>query len=163
LPVLQQVQVSDQQQAVADAHHQLQQQQERYTNLQAQRASEQSDAAAAAQQHQQQLEERHQLVQQLQEELNSSSQQETTLQDSCNDYVKQVERLTMELSAADASAQAAQVSSAALSNSFPLFRKLAPAPIPCATHILASALLQRFLLFRLSCFELCLGYASWLG
>ena len=127
--------MSDLQQAVADAHHQLQQQQERYTELQAQCASEQSSAAAAAQQHQQQLKEGHQLAQQLQQQLNALRQQETTLQDSCNGYVKQVEKLTMELSAADASAQAAQVSPAVLSSSCPLFRKLGPASTPCAAQI----------------------------
>ncbi len=116
--------MSDLQQAAAEAHHQLQQQQERYTYLQAQRASEQSNAAAVAQQHQQHSEEERQLVQQLQKQLNASRQQEAALQDSCNDYVKQVEKLTTELSAADASAQVAQVSSAVLSNNYPLFRSL---------------------------------------
>ncbi len=127
--------MSDLQQAVAEAHHQLRQQQECYIDLQAQRASEQSNAAAAAQQHQQQLEEEHQLVQQLQQQLNASRQQEAALQDSCNDYVKQVEKLTTELSAADASAQAAQVSPAVLSSSYPPFRKLGPASIPCAAQM----------------------------
>lgn len=135
LPCLKQVQVSDLQQAAANAHHKLHQQQERYTDLKAQCTSEQSKAAAAAQQHQQQLEERRQMAQQLQQQLNASRQQETTLQASCHNHAKQVEKLTMELSVAGVSAQAAQVSSAALSNNCPLFRKLAPAWRPRVAHM----------------------------
>ena len=150
LPVVKQVQMSDMQQAASEAHHQLQKQQECYTDLQAQRASEQNNAAAAAQQHQQQLKEGHQLVQQLQEKLNASRQQEATLQHSCIEYVKQVETLTRELSAAVASAHTAQVCSAALRNSCPWFRTVGHASRPCTAHMYC---LQRSLLFRLSCCE----------
>ena len=137
--------MSDQQQAAAEAHYQLQQQQERYTDLQAQHASEQSNAAAAAGAAEQQLEEGHQLVHQLQQQLNASRQQEAALQDSCSDYVKQAEKLTMEQSAADASAQAAQVGSAVLSNNCPLFRCLHYHALFCGKCTVA--------LLKLSCCE----------